>query len=50
MGCVIHGEEYITSSVGRGSSLGLEWASVTIREVLLSADVVSEGIVLDGAL
>ena len=47
---MIHGDEYITSSVGRGSSLGLEWASVTMQEVLVSADVGSEGIILDRAL
>jgi hypothetical protein len=50
MGYVIHGDEYITPSVGRGDSLGLEWASATIQEVLVSADIGSDGIVLDRAL
>ena len=50
MGRVIHGDEYITSSLGRGSVLGLEWATVTTLEVLVSADVGGEGIILERVL
>jgi hypothetical protein len=46
VGSVIHGDEYITSYVGRGGGLGLEWASVTTQEVLVSADVGSKRIIL----
>ena len=48
IGRAIHGDEYITPSARRGAGIGLEWPSIATREVLVSADVVDEGIMLGG--